>query len=131
MEHDLEDDWMENVDGRNRYRSNKMDSIVSVSADFLGITDERASTDIGGCQWISQPDIMTLLCRNAHGCPWPGKLKGCSKISAFAENLSSQIMFFIKTKPSVNKIGRVQKWDDFQNGIDVPADCTRGGLSLG
>lgn len=42
-----------------------------------------------------------------------------------------QIVLFIETKLNANRMERVRKRCGFFNGIDVPAEGSRGGLSLG
>ncbi|KAA3474615.1 reverse transcriptase [Gossypium australe] len=71
---------------------------------------------------------MKILCWNVRGL---GSLRTVRRLQHMLKNYRPQIVFFMETKLNTNRMERVRRQCGFFNGIDVPAEGFRGGLSLG
>lgn len=71
---------------------------------------------------------MKILSWNVCGIGSPWSIR---RIQQLLREYCPHVIFFIEAKLDENKMEKIHRKFGYFNGIDVPADGTRGGLSLG
>ncbi|KAK5793316.1 hypothetical protein PVK06_034458 [Gossypium arboreum] len=82
---------------------------------------------MGGCQMASRPDTMKTICWNIRGLRSPRAIR---RLQFLLKQHKPQMIFLMETKIDEKRIERIRRRCGFENGIDVGAKDSRGGISL-
>ncbi|KAK5772714.1 hypothetical protein PVK06_049008 [Gossypium arboreum] len=89
---------------------------------------QNSGTDLTRMDWDMPTDSYENLMLE---CSWIGESTNSSLSQHMLKIYNPQIVFFMETKLKVNRMVNVRRRCGFLNGVDVPAEGTREGLSIG
>ncbi|KAK8302729.1 hypothetical protein V6Z12_D04G106400 [Gossypium hirsutum] len=84
--------------------------------------------NISSCQWVCRPKEMKTFCWNVHRL---GSPRAARRLQCMLKIYYPQIVFFMETKLNANRMENVRRQCGFFNSVDVLADGTHEGLSIG
>ncbi|XP_017648047.1 uncharacterized protein LOC108488269 [Gossypium arboreum] len=82
---------------------------------------------IGGCQEACRPGTMKTICWNICGL---GSPRATRRLWYLLKQHKPQMVFFMETKIDGKRMEKFQRRYGFENGIDVGAEGSRGGICM-
>ncbi|KAH1047985.1 hypothetical protein J1N35_038769 [Gossypium stocksii] len=82
---------------------------------------------IGSCNTVNRPKTMKIICWNIRGLRNPRAIR---RLQHTLKLYKPQLVFLMETKVDSTRMERIREKCDFQNGLDVLAIGSCGGLSL-